>query len=188
MSLCPFAVVPSPKIQETSKLTRCHLNRPNQRLGSQNVPKFALVRALLCAMSFTFTIVFVFARRSYNLLANVQLLFRKPHFSELTSPCLPPLSFALALCQVGSLPDPSADTHTHYHGLLLRPHTLNAASHTGGLPLGEVVQWAMGFDPPPPPPTLIHIYMRQLQLAAAHREKLWATQLWQELPRRRSTP
>ena len=72
----------------------------------------------------------------------------------LSSPCAALISLAMALSQHGSLPDPAADTHAHYQALPRRPQTLKEATYTGGLLLGEVVEWAKGLDPSP---TLIHI-------------------------------
>ena len=64
----------------------------------------------------------------------------------------------MAVSQHDSMPDPAADTHAHFVGLPRRPHTLEEATYTGGLLVGEVVEWANGLDPSS---TLIHIDMRE---------------------------
>ena len=94
------------------------------------------------------------------------------------SPCATLISLAMALSQHGSLPDPAADTHAHFLGLPRRPHTLEEATYTGGLLVGEVVEWAKGLDPSP---TLIHIDVREYERAGALRKKGWARDLWQQL-------
>ena len=94
------------------------------------------------------------------------------------SPCATLISLAMALSQHGSLPDPAADTHAHFLGLPRRPHTLEEATYTGGLLVGEVVEWAKGLDPSP---TLSHIDMREPERAGALRKKGWATDLLQQL-------
>ena len=96
----------------------------------------------------------------------------------LSSPCASLISLAMALSQHGSLPDPAADTHAHFLALPRRPHTLEEATHTGGLLVGEVVDWAKGLDPSP---TLIDIDIRDPERAGALRKKGWATDLWQLL-------
>ena len=99
-----------------------------------------------------------------------------------TFPCFRPraalISLAMALSQHGSLPDPAADTHAHFLALPRRPHTMEEATYTGGLLVGEVMEWAKGLDPFP---TLIHIDMREPERAGALRKKGWATDLWQQL-------
>ena len=82
----------------------------------------------------------------------------------------------MALLQHGSLPDPSAATHTQLLALPRRPHTLEEATYTGDLLVGEVVDSAKGWDPSP---TLIHIDMRDSERAGVLRKKGWATDLWQ---------
>ena len=84
----------------------------------------------------------------------------------------------MALPQHGSLPDPAANTHTHFLALPRRPYTLEEATYTGGLLVGEVVVWAKGLDHSP---TLIHIDVRAPERAGALRKKGWATNLWQQL-------
>ena len=80
----------------------------------------------------------------------------------------------VALSQIGSLPDPSADTLAHYQALPLLSHTLGEATYTRGLLVGEVVDWAKGLDPFP---DLIHIDMRDPERARALRKMGWATHL-----------
>ena len=105
-------------------------------------------------------------------------VFQVQHLFMLSSPCAAMISLAMALSQHGSLPDPAADTHAHFVALPHRPHTLEEAIYTGGLLVGEVVEWAKGLDPSP---TLIHIDMREPECAGALRKKGWATDLWQQL-------
>ena len=94
------------------------------------------------------------------------------------SPCTTLISFAMALLQHGSLRNLAADSHAHFLGLPRRPHTLEEATYTGGLLVGEVVEWAKGLNPSP---TLIHIDMRESERAGALRKKGSATDLWQQL-------
>ena len=62
--------------------------------------------------------------------------------------------------------------------LLRCPHALEEATYTRGLLVGEVVEWAKGFDPSP---TLIHINIKEPERVGALRKKGWATDLWQQL-------
>ena len=62
------------------------------------------------------------------------------------------------MAQHGILPDLAADTHAHLLALPHRPHTVDTATFTGGLLVGEVVEWAKGSDPSH---TLIHVAMRE---------------------------
>ena len=94
------------------------------------------------------------------------------------SSCAALISLAMAPSQHGSLPDPAANTHAHFLGLPRRAHTLGEAAYTGGLLVGEVVEWAKDLDPSP---TLIHIDMREPERAVALRKKGWAIDLWQQL-------
>ena len=84
----------------------------------------------------------------------------------------------MALWQHGSPPDPAADTHAHLLALPRRPHTLEEATYTGGLVVGEVMEWAKGLDRSP---TLIYINMREPARAGAFRKKGWTTELWHQL-------
>ena len=57
-------------------------------------------------------------------------------------------------------------------------HTLEEATYTGGLLVGEVMEWAKGLDPSS---TVIHIDRREPGRASALRQKGWATDLSQQL-------
>ena len=93
------------------------------------------------------------------------------------SPCATLISLAMALSQHGSLPDPIADTHSHFLALPRPLPTLEEATYTGSLFVWEVVNWATGLDPST---TLIHIDMREPERAGALRKKGWAADLWQQ--------
>ena len=93
-------------------------------------------------------------------------------------PCAVVIYLAMALSQNGSLPERPANTHAHYQVLPRRPHTLKEATYIAGLPVGEVVEWAKGWDPSP---NLIHIDMREPERAGALCNKRWAIELWQQL-------
>ena len=96
-------------------------------------------------------------------------VFQLEHLSMLSSFCAALISLAMALSQHSSLPNPGANTHTHFLALPRRPHTLEEATYTRGLLVGVVVEeWAKGFDPSP---TLIHIGMPYPERAAAPRKK-----------------
>ena len=110
--------------------------------------------------------------------ANMSKVFQVLLLSMLLFPCAALISLAMALSQHGSLPDPAADTHAHIVALPCHPHTLEEATYTGGLLVGEVVEWAKGFDPSP---TLIHIDMRKPTHAGALRKKGCTTDLWHQL-------
>ena len=71
-------------------------------------------------------------------------VFKFRSFPCFCPPCAALISLAMALSQHGSLPDPAANTHTYFLALLRRPHTLEEATYTGGLLVGEVVEWAKG--------------------------------------------
>ena len=100
--------------------------------------------------------------------ANMSKVFQVPLLSMLFFPCAALISLAMALSQHGSLPDRDAYTHAHFLALPRRPHTLEEATYTGGMLVGEVVEWAKGLDPSP---TLIHIDMREPARAGALRKK-----------------
>ena len=89
-------------------------------------------------------------------------LFQVPPLSMLLFPCSTLISIAMAVSQYASLPDPAADTHAHVVALPRRPHMLDEATYTGGLLVGEVVEWAKGLDPCP---TLIQIDKDQARAA-----------------------
>ena len=114
------------------------------------------------------SVVFTYNSHSHEDSANMRYVFRIQHLSTLLSPCAAVISLAMALSQHGSLPDPTADTHTHFQALPRRPHALEEATYTGGLLVREVVEWAKGLDPSP---TLIHINMREPERADALRKK-----------------
>ena len=76
----------------------------------------------------------------------------------------------MALSQHARLPDPAADTHAHFVALPRRPHRLEEATYTGGLPVGDVVALANGLDPSR---TLIHIDLRDPERAGALGKKGW---------------
>ena len=59
----------------------------------------------------------------------------------LLSPRTALISLAMALSQHGDLPDTAANTHGHFQTLLRRPHQLEEATYTGGVPAQEVVEW-----------------------------------------------
>ena len=105
-------------------------------------------------------------------------VFQVPLLSILLFPYAALISLAMALSQHGRLPDLAADTHAHFLALPRRPHTLEEATYTGGLLVGEVVEWAKGLDPSP---TLIHIDMREPACDGALRKKGWTMDLWHQL-------
>ena len=116
--------------------------------------------------------------RSRENRAEMPNFFQVWHLSMLSPPCVALICIAMALSQHVSLPNPAADTNTHFLDLPRRLHTPEEATSTGGLLVGEVVESAMGLDPFP---TLINIDMRDLERAGALRKEGWATNLWQQL-------
>ena len=55
------------------------------------------------------------------------------------------------LSRLGSVPDPSADTHSHYHSRPTLTHELEEATYdSDDLSLGSIVEWAGKRQPPPP--------------------------------------
>ena len=88
------------------------------------------------------------------------------------------ISLARVLLQHSSLPHPAADTHAHCPALPCRPYTLEEATYTGGLLVGEVVERVKGLDPTP---TLIHIDIREPERVGALHKKGCATELRQQL-------
>ena len=110
--------------------------------------------------------------------ANMSKVFQRPLFSMLLFRSAALISRAMALSQHGSLPDPASDTHAHFSALPRRPHTLEEATYTGGVPVGEVEERAKGLDPSA---TLVHIDMREPARAGALRKNEWTTDLWHQL-------
>ena len=69
-------------------------------------------------------------------------VFQVQHLSILVFSSAAAMCLAMALSQHGSLPDLAAATHVHFQALPCRPHRLEEATYTGGVPVGEVVEWA----------------------------------------------
>ena len=56
------------------------------------------------------------------------------------------------LSQLGSLPDPAADMHSHYQSRPILAHELEEATYdSDDLHVGSIVEWAGKQQPPPPP-------------------------------------
>ena len=121
---------------------------------------------------------FPFARKLRKHRANMHNVFLSWAPFHAFVPRAALISLAMALSQHGSLPNPAADTYAHFLGLPRCPHTLQEASYTGGLLMGDMVEWAKGSDPSP---TLIHIDMTEPERKRALCKKGWATNLWQQL-------
>ena len=61
--------------------------------------------------------------------------------------------------QLGSLPDPAADTHSHYQSRPILAHELEEATYgSDDLHVGSIVEWAGKQQPPPPPRSSAHGY------------------------------
>ena len=76
------------------------------------------------------------------------------------------------LSRLGSLPDPSANTHSNYQSPPILAHELQKATcDSDDLNLGSIVEWAG--NRPPPAPGVVHTDHTQVYCRNG-----WTTRLW----------
>ena len=80
--------------------------------------------------------------------------------------------------RLGSLPHPTADTHSHYQSRpILAPELEEATYDSDDLHVGSIVEWAGKRQPPPPPRAVVHIDMRSPDRTQVYCRKGWSTRL-----------